>query len=271
MSITTTTAAPAKDDAIRWYDLGTKSIPAAMGEILLKWSEIPENQVMEHVSKLRSQAFQTYPYPCIGQSRFLNVNISDHVLYPKIISSLKNGSHSFLDAGCCFGQELRKLAFDKAPPETLYGIDLEPSFIELGFDLFQDRRKMANATFIAGDLLDPDKGWPELKGNIDFILTNSLFHLFPRPEQMKVACQLVSFSRAQSGSLIFGRQVGSAVPGEFRALTEGNTYFRHSPQSLENFWHEVGQLTGTSWKTEAYLDMTDLNHNKDYLSSEEAK
>jgi SAM-dependent methyltransferase len=277
MSGTQTISGPKQDEALRWYEIGTKTIPEEMEQILRSWSGIPTEKLMDHVSRLvrtfsihakkttltggqRKQAFETYPYPCIGQSKFLHANISNHPLYPQILSSLKNRTHTFLDAGCCFGQELRKLAFDGASVETLYGIDLESDFIDLGFDLFQDRQKMAKATFIAGDLLDPSQQWPELLGKIDFIFANSLLHLFSRADQVKVACKLASFSKARPGSLIIGRQMGSAVPGEFRALSEGATYFRHSPQSLNDFWQEVGQLTGTSWKTQAHLDMADMKN-----------
>jgi SAM-dependent methyltransferase len=182
-------------------------------------------------------------------------------LYQVVLSALKNKTANFLDAGCCFGQELRKLASDGAPPETLYGLDLEPAFIEMGFELFRDREKLSGATFLSGDMLDAKRQWPELEGSIDYIFANSLLHLFPRPQQLEMACRLASFARDRPGSLIIGRQVGAVVPGEFRALSEGSTYFRHNPESFDALWRDVGRLTGTRWKTNAYLDMKDIAEN----------
>jgi SAM-dependent methyltransferase len=191
----------------------------------------------------------------------LSLNLASHELYPAIVSALRTGDYNFLDAGCCLGQELRKLAFDNVPPQVLYGLDLEAPFIEIGYQLFQDREKMAGATFLAGDLLAEDssqESWTQLTGKMDFVFANSLLHLFAYPDQLKIACRLASFTRDRPGSLIIGRQVGSLVPGELPGLDAVSTSFRHSPESFDELWKEVGRLTGTRWRLQARLDMKDI-------------
>ena len=50
------------------------------------------------------------------------------------------------------GQVLRQLAFDGVDSSRLYGTDLEPRFLDAGYDLFKDQYKL-KATFVAGDML----------------------------------------------------------------------------------------------------------------------
>lgn len=211
----------------------------------------------------RDRAFHSWPYPCIGQLRFLNLALQKHPLYPLILSRLTQGSQTLLDAGCCFGQELRKLAFDGVPPRALYGLDLEADFIHLGYDLFCDRSIMGDATFIAGNLLDDKASFSQLEGKIDIINANSLFHLFTWEEQITVTIRLVSFMKDRSGSMILGRQVGAVEAGEYRALNEGGTSYRHNVDSFQRLWKEVEKRTTTrssssEWEVEAHLDMEDL-------------
>jgi len=181
-----------------------------------------------------------------------------HPLYPTILSRLTTQSHTLLDAGCCFGQELRKLAFDGAPPAALYGLDLEPAFLELGYDLFLDRAKMAGATFVSGSLLDEAAGFPELEGKIDVVHASSLLHLFTWPEQVVITSRLVRFMKARPGSMMMGRQVGAVEAGEYRGLSEGTTTYRHNVESFRRLWVEVGERTGGKWTVNASLDMKDI-------------
>lgn len=43
--------------------------------------------------------------------------------YKTILAKLKSGG-KFLDVGCMFAQDSRKLVYDGAPPEAVYGTDL---------------------------------------------------------------------------------------------------------------------------------------------------
>ena len=49
--------------------------------------------------------------------------------------------------GCCFGQEIRKLAYDGAVQSNLYGCDPRSEFFNLGYRLFRDRDTL-KSTFI---------------------------------------------------------------------------------------------------------------------------
>ena len=49
-----------------------------------------------------------------------------------------------LHPGCCFGQDLHKLVLDRVPSKSLYGSDLEPAFIELGYKSYMDQATLGS-------------------------------------------------------------------------------------------------------------------------------
>jgi hypothetical protein len=79
-----------------------------------------------HKNAQRDEALEDWPYSRIGQFRLLNLPISHPPHCPAILERLVPGDQNFLDLGRCFGQDLRQLAADEAPPKHLYGSDLHP-------------------------------------------------------------------------------------------------------------------------------------------------
>ncbi|KAH8433161.1 uncharacterized protein LDX57_010795 [Aspergillus melleus] len=96
--------------------------------------------------------------------RFLAFNLCRMPFYNQVLSRLReNPSANFLDAGCCFGQEIRSLVDQGIPSNQLYRCDLEQPFIDRGYQLFRDRDRL-EATIATGDLTanDPKAGESEL-------------------------------------------------------------------------------------------------------------
>lgn len=200
----------------------------------------------------RARAFHEWPYPCIGQLRFLELNLAKHPYYPDILSRLNKGQ-TFLDAGCCFGQDLRKLVFDGAPSSSaLYGLDIISAFFGLGYELFCDRHRF-NGTFISADLLKPTHEIPALDAKMDIIGAFSLLHLFQYAEQKTLACRLVEFTKPIVGSTIVGRQLGAPVAGHYDGLTKDTKIYIHNMESFQQFWHHVGVATDSKWAIDGFL------------------
>lgn len=69
--------------------------------------------------------------------RFLALNLRRMPFYHRILDHPKaNPLANFLDAGCCFGQEIRSLVDEGIPSTQFFGCDLEQPFIDLGYRLF---------------------------------------------------------------------------------------------------------------------------------------
>ena len=130
----------------------------------------------------------------------------------------------------------------------MYGIDVEPAFFDLGYDLFRDRGKM-HATQIVADLTEGVAPTINiLRSTIDVISAQSLFHLFTLADQKTVAQHLINMTKPIAGSIIVGRQVGHERAGEQRGLSEATMVYLHSLDTFDHFWGEVGGMTGSKWK-----------------------
>ena len=200
----------------------------------------------------RACAIQALPYPCIGELRFLEFTAATHPSYQEILLRLKSGE-TFLDAGCCLGQYLRKLVFDGAPSSVaLYGIDIVPAFFDLGYELFRDREKMF-ATFAVADLTQMSvPSIDRFRHRINIIRAQSLFHLFTLEVQKMIAQHLVALLKPEAGSIIVGSQMGTQEAGNHRGLSKDTTVFIHSLHSFGEFWEDVGTATGSKWEVVAH-------------------
>lgn len=194
--------------------------------------------------------------------RFLSFNLSHMPFWPRVLEWLRSDPEAgFLDAGCCFAQEVRFLANQEGISDRqLYGCDLEKVFIDLGYRLFRDEGKLA-ATFVVGDLAVADDDVYEasdlaktLRGKMDVIFASSLFHMWDYDVQLRVARRMVAMCRDREGVMITGRQMGSLLGGRYpmTGMKEGgSTNYRHNVETIKGFWHDVGEATNTRWTVEA--------------------
>ncbi|KAH7384967.1 hypothetical protein BKA64DRAFT_748443 [Cadophora sp. MPI-SDFR-AT-0126] len=242
-----------RDKNVSWYEPKFENLNPAARELLEVYSKIPPAEVEEHVYKMRDEAWAVFPYPCIGEFHFLDLAITSSPSYPSILERLKSGNETFLDLGCCFGQELRKLAHDGAVQSNLYACDLRGEFFEMGYRLFRDQETL-KSTFIEADIFDDTSALFDLEEKVDILYAASFLHLFGYERQVEVCRTLVRLVKGRKGSLILGRQVGCVVAGEeVQSTNEEGLMFRHSEESFVRMWERVGGETGTRWRVECEL------------------
>lgn len=155
---------------------------------------------------------------------------------------------TFLDLGCCFGQDIRKLVVDGAPSDNILGVDTEGRFAELGYDLFRDWNTL-KARFFAQSIFD-ENFMREWHGKVDIIYLGSFLHLFDFQKQKIVVAQLVTLLRKKKGSLVFGRNLGADQGGEFHMNALGWDLYRHSEQTIRNLWADAPE---GDWEVSAEL------------------
>lgn len=173
------------------------------------------------------------PYPCIGLFRFLDFSIHLSPDYSSVVKRVQEGA-TLLDLGCCFGQDIRKLAYDAGTSSTLIGTDLEEAFLNLGYELFADRDRL-EATFVPGDVFAEHFLEP-YHGKIDIIYLGSFLHLFSEVQQKTVVRQLRKLLRPQAGSMVFGRHLGADKGGHFKMEKLGWDLYRHDTQTIADLF-----------------------------------
>ncbi|KAF3940040.1 hypothetical protein ABW19_dt0207747 [Dactylella cylindrospora] len=235
-----------------WYVPGESLVLSPYAQRLFQeYCGIPADEVATHIVGVRERAWKVYPYPCIGNFRFLDFAITESPGWPTVIETLHGGG-KFLDLGCCFAQDVRALAHAGVPSENLYGADLKLDFIDLGYELFRDQDSL-KSKFIEADIFDQSSALKDIDGQMDIVSARSFLHLFPEEEEFKAACRIVALLKDAKGSIIMGRQVGSKKPGLNEIRLEKRPVFRHDPETWKTFWDRVGDATSTNWDVQAHF------------------
>lgn len=189
--------------------------------------------------------------PFVGRWKFLRLYDSRDPCYQQVVFRLSvSGSRDvFLDLGCCVGQVLRQLRASGVQDPRLFGTDVQPRFVDIGYDLFRDRHRL-DATFVIGDMTDPDDHRINaLRGKVTIIYAGSFFHLFSWAQQLFIGKRLVGFLKPSTrNALIYGRHVGTTRPGG--SLAPMSSAYLHDRESFQRLWDEIGHLTKTKWKVE---------------------
>ncbi|KAK0705716.1 hypothetical protein B0H67DRAFT_497836 [Lasiosphaeris hirsuta] len=222
--------------------------------LLQRYSHIAAEDVDAHIFRIRDKAWAVFPYGCIGNFWFLNLQpLLQDDLFQRVLYRLRSpgSTESFLDVGCCLGLVVRHLAAEGVSSERLYGTDLQPLFLDLGYELFCDRdMAKSQATFVAGDMVrdNHDAAFQPLVGKIDVIYATAFFFLFERHDQLRAAKRMVSFLRSDNpDAMIFGYNNGKKIPGWEKYVLD--------VESWRSMWDEVGEATGTSWRTEMEMEV----------------
>ncbi|KAI0120312.1 hypothetical protein F4776DRAFT_665790 [Hypoxylon sp. NC0597] len=260
MAATNDTSFPERNRG--WYQDDLIEVNEPIRKLLENYSKVPSSEVVQHVNQIREKGFASNPYPCIGLYRFANLTLLTHPLYDTIVRRLKSGEATYLDVGCCFGQDLRQLVQDGVPSRQLTGLDIERALLELGYDFFLDRDTLQSRFVVADVFKGATQGgvWADLEERgFDVLHCSAFFHLFTLGEQISAAKQIAKLVR--KGGLIVGRQVGSVKPGDIPAIKAGSFSYRHDVETFGALWKEVGEATQTRWKVEGTMDMVGLNIN----------
>lgn len=252
-----------------WYQ---KNISAAVTpetrKMLETYSHMHEAEVEPSIAEARRKAYDAAPYPSVGQITWLNPYILWLSTYQDILQKVKT-SASILDVGCMVAPDLRRLAYDGAPTEKMYGCDIESRFFDIGYDFYRDR-KTFHAMFFKADVeqLDQCGEMQKLKGDLDIIYCAKILHLFNREEQKQRIKDLLRYIRPQVGSMFVVSQNGYMGSPTFDRPPSmgrpGGKIWMADADGWTDLWREVEQDTGSKWETKCRLfDLRTIGMHKD--------
>ncbi|KAF8807056.1 hypothetical protein BYT27DRAFT_7224114 [Phlegmacium glaucopus] len=231
---------------------------------------IQDDEVLkQHIIQVQAKAYEIYGYPCIRLFSFARLKTSILPGYNQALRLLKERNHPILlDVGCCLGTDVRKAVFDGWPVQDIIAFDIQKGFWEYGHQLFKSTPEAFPATFILGDVFDPNfisrrgpfvsmaeinhlngtitpplntlTSLNPLQGKISAIHMSSFFHLFSEDCQLQLAKLISSLLSPKKGSVIFGQHGARPVKG-FRVEQRFNKVkmFCHSPESWTQMWLDV--------------------------------
>lgn len=185
--------------------------------------------------------------------------ISTLPAYPTILKRLKDSGARLIDIGCFLGSDLRRLAFDGAPTENLYGVDIV-SHWDVGFALYRDQDKF-RAHFIEADMLSINEDnnaageatpLQALRATADIVSISAVLHQWDWDDQVKAAKKVAALTKG-TDALVVGYQIGNVEAKQIWNEALKLHHWRHTPESFAKLWDQVGAETGTAWKTEGKL------------------
>lgn len=229
------------------------------------WSGIDDDEALKrHILDLQEEAYEIHPYPCIRRLAFTKLKISRLPAYGQFLKLGKERPGAiFLDIGCCFGNDVRKVVADGFPIQGIIASDLKKEFWDMGYRLFNDSPQKFPVPFVHGDAFDPDHLPPvppfleppstpvpdlhsltslaPLLGHVSAIHASALFHLFEEAEQASLAHSIGGLLSPEPGSMIFGAHGAKDVKGYRNEAayqwSGGQAMFCHSPESWTDLWN----------------------------------
>ena len=171
-------------------------------------------------------------------------SLSEQEAYPEILDRIGNGA-SYLDVGCCFAQDIRRLSFDGVSTENCIGVDIEPGFIELSEELFLDKGRLHARIFTADIFEESNPFWTNLHGNFDIIHASSFFRLFGLPKQRRIAHAITKLIRPVPSSIVLGLQLAASGEAEvIPIVNEDEPTYCHSLSTMQELWADAGREAG---------------------------
>ncbi|KAL0954796.1 hypothetical protein HGRIS_003743 [Hohenbuehelia grisea] len=220
-----------------------------------------DEALKQHIFTVQRKAYDIYGYPCIRQFGFIDPQISELPVYPRVLQLGREREDGILvDIGCGFGTDIRKAVADGFPSKGAIACDLRKEFWDYGHELFKTTEETCPIKFIHENVFDvaaPDPHSPlyttpsthilpeslrslaslsTLRGHISAIHASCFFHLFGENEQLQLAKILASLLSPLPGSVIFGTHAGLPEQGLRMIPRTDVGVFCHSPQSWRQLW-----------------------------------
>lgn len=127
----------------------------------------------------------------------------------------------------------------------MVGLDLMREYIDLGYELFQDRERLSS-TFIAQDFFEDTPKIENTARKAKVINSGYFMHLFTWGTQLNVAKRMIQLAAPERGAIILGVHFGSRAAGTWGSVPSCfSEMFHHNQKTLSKLWQQAGAETKT--------------------------
>ncbi|GJQ12759.1 hypothetical protein GpartN1_g4550.t1 [Galdieria partita] len=212
-------------------------------EVLPLFGGLSLEQVYEKGREIQQKALEKeFNYRCVEGFYFLRIGLRKNPLFEHIKLQKALQDCCILEVGCAFGIDGRDLVFSQGvKPENYLGIDISSTFIDLGFELFEDKNTMKNC-FAVKSVGDEDFSAfvkSKLK-RVDIVVATLVLHVIPK-ECKEFVDQVYQLLEPYQGMFI-GETMGIDLPDEEPFYFERHNSPRvcHTSVSLTKLFQSVG-------------------------------
>lgn len=207
-------------------------------------STLTQEEILERAKKIQQLGVSRgLRYRCVESGQFLRIGLIQHPFYSDVIDKKPLQEQRILEIGCGFGIDTRYLIQQGVAKENLLAIDVAPAFIELGFELFQDREAV-EPCFQVKSVADEDfVSFIQNKFSeqpIDLVTAFQVLHTIPQYNE-KVAKDVYQLVKPAKG-IFMG--ITQGIPEEkeepFYFQRKGDPRVAHTKNSLMNMLKGAG-------------------------------
>ncbi|OGM41635.1 hypothetical protein ABOM_009716 [Aspergillus bombycis] len=149
---------------------------------------------------------------------------------------------------------MRRLVQDGTSSTNLIGLDSAEEFINLGFELFNDRFSL-ESTFIVQDFFEDTPQLDNLASRVKLINSGYFMHLFNWDTQLHVAKRMMRLACPEKGAIITGINFGSRSPPDWDMVPPGlPPQYLHDQRSLARLWGLAARETRMNWMFRSVID-----------------
>jgi SAM-dependent methyltransferase len=178
----------------------------------------------------------------IGEPR-----INKHFFYSRALK----GTGRLLDYGCGTGDNVRQLIRDGFPRTRITAFDVNWVSIDLGFDLYRDRKEICDLFIVSGT-------FPFSPAEFDMVYSASVFHVIADSEEFGNYLAN-AYSALRPGGILFGSTLG-LVEGAVRSPDE------RGPPRLMPGEQLAGHLTGAGFTRPEIVERSHVPHDVAFKS-----
>jgi len=208
-------------------------------------AEWTNDEILERAKQVQKLGIERgLQYRCVASGEFLRIGLLQNPFRADIMEKKPLKEQRIVEIGCGFGIDVRYLIRQLGvSKDHIVAIDVAPAFIELGYELFQDKEAVESCFHVksVGDEDFVSFVRDKFSGNpVDVVLAFQVLHTIPQYNEkvVKDVFQLVAPAKGVFMGTTIGIREDREEPRYFHR--QGVARIAHTQQSITRLLKQVG-------------------------------